>query len=737
MPMSTTIRRYAKRNLSPELQDSIVLNDLVLAGDVDGDTSIQLTGYRALGYEKSINEALVWMLENFSSATPPSKAIKGQLWFNDVDQVLYAYNGADYANGGDSTLLDDWIKPVDIQMSDLTSHLTDYNNPHQVTKTQVGLPDVVNGLQLLAANNLSDVPDAAIARDNLEIYSKDYIDANFVTIINGANASTVGGITANQFVRSDINDDVDGTLTYKNNTSISTLYDSGTPLTHKTTAVGDLGDVKIGFNKGKFTYAMTSGINFNELNTNTNKTDMFRLYRKTGNTGGNWRTTASIIGMVTESHDINEGGVYIGADGWSAANNDVLPFTKMLHVGVNNLSWGSDLVVTDAGFITRGNITPYDDSPVDASSGQSLGSSLNNFKSLYCRNINTSIINCYEDVINDITDASEISYRTNNTTDPHLKFTSLANLKIALGVGGSVVDGVAIGSIMYYPSMSLPTGGYLYCDGSEYLISEYPTLAALLGTTFGVAAAGKFKVPKLNGEFIRGYDATGIIDPRALGSWQEDEFKSHTHTIGHKTGITNLQFGNGIVIGGSTETSASGGGETRPRNVALVPMIKALSGSATVLNVVTQATESISGVAKVASQALVNAGTNHATFVSPLTLDTLLDSMRSTSAAVTYTGTAKYTLPHGLTSTPSRASVNIKLKVGQTDLSYPAGRSVVLANITDSTGGSFGVTVSWDATNVYVNVPVDGIRIISNDVSPVIGVISTVNKWELIATVNV
>ena len=47
------------------------------------------------------------------------------------------------------------------------AHVSDTANPHSVTKTQVGLSAVSNALQLVAANNLSDVTTVASARSNL------------------------------------------------------------------------------------------------------------------------------------------------------------------------------------------------------------------------------------------------------------------------------------------------------------------------------------------------------------------------------------------------------------------------------------------------------------------------------------------------------------------------------------------------------------------------------------------
>src|SRR5262249_10381650 len=49
----------------------------------------------------------------------------------------------------------------------VNDHVGDTNNPHEVTKSQVGLGNVTNDAQLAKANNLSDLTNAGTARTNL------------------------------------------------------------------------------------------------------------------------------------------------------------------------------------------------------------------------------------------------------------------------------------------------------------------------------------------------------------------------------------------------------------------------------------------------------------------------------------------------------------------------------------------------------------------------------------------
>jgi len=123
--------------------------------------------------------------------------------------------------------------------------------------------------------------------------------------------------------------------------------------------------------------------------------------------------------------------------------------------------------------------------------------------------------------------------------------------------------------------------GWLECNGQS--TAAYPNLSKIVGAA----------VPDLRGEFIRGWDhGRGVDGGRGLGSYQADEFRSHSHSIndpGHRHGIPTNNSGDGSGdqspdgTGVSRYTSyaatgitinASGGNETRPRNIALMYIIK-------------------------------------------------------------------------------------------------------------------------------------------------------------------
>ena len=62
---------------------------------------------------------------------------------------------------------------------------------------------------------------------------------------------------------------------------------------------------------------------------------------------------------------------------------------------------------------------------------------------------------------------------------------------------------------MAYAGLTAPPG-FLECDGSEASKSQYPNLANVLGTRFGTAAAGKFKLPNAEEAAIMGAGGTRV-----------------------------------------------------------------------------------------------------------------------------------------------------------------------------------------------------------------------------------
>ena len=179
-------------------------------------------------------------------------------------------------------------------------------------------------------------------------------------------------------------------------------------------------------------------------------------------------------------------------------------------------------------------------------------------------------------------------------------FDTLKELQNALGgdanfaatVAGKIAQAAPSGQIAFFAGNRAPTG-WLKANGAAVSRTAYAALFAAIGTTYGVGdGRNTFNLPDLRGEFVRGWDdGRGVDANRALGSAQGDEIKSHKHAM-PIAGNSDNMFENlserknlNITLVPDTDSNnvygfakgdytATGGAETRPRNIALLACIK-------------------------------------------------------------------------------------------------------------------------------------------------------------------
>jgi microcystin-dependent protein len=150
---------------------------------------------------------------------------------------------------------------------------------------------------------------------------------------------------------------------------------------------------------------------------------------------------------------------------------------------------------------------------------------------------------------------------------------------------------VPTGSVFMMATITVPSG-YLECDGAAVSRSTYSDLFSAIGETWGAGdGSSTFNTPDLRGEFVRGWasDRRGDgADPasdtgRAFASSQAEAFKEHRHTTSidnrsievSGTGSYSMGPGNRPQTAVSfTQMSLEGGTETRPRNKAMMYVIK-------------------------------------------------------------------------------------------------------------------------------------------------------------------
>jgi hypothetical protein len=93
--MAYTINKFNGEQL-------IVLDD----GTVDTSTSLGLVGRNYVGYGEIQNENFIYLLENFANDAPPSRPLKGQIWFNTTNNLAYVYDGNKWSVVGSAVVSD-------------------------------------------------------------------------------------------------------------------------------------------------------------------------------------------------------------------------------------------------------------------------------------------------------------------------------------------------------------------------------------------------------------------------------------------------------------------------------------------------------------------------------------------------------------------------------------------------------------------------------------------------------
>jgi microcystin-dependent protein len=107
---------------------------------------------------------------------------------------------------------------------------------------------------------------------------------------------------------------------------------------------------------------------------------------------------------------------------------------------------------------------------------------------------------------------------------------------------------IPAGAIMPYAGSTAPPG-WVLCDGTEYdgTLPEFVALYDAIGTSFGAGSgANLFKVPDLRGQFLRGLDPSGTVDPDGA-----------SRTVGSTQGTAIVPL-SGQVVPSTTSTSVNG-----------------------------------------------------------------------------------------------------------------------------------------------------------------------------------
>ena len=213
----------------------------VADGTVDTtSTSLTLIGKNYAGYGIFLNENYVQLLENFSNTTPPTAPLTGQLWYDNVNDILKIYNSdtniwkpisssitsSTAPSAAVSVTGDIWWDTTNAQLKVWSgsawitigpSYTSTAGTSGPVTQTildTLGSSHVVtqffisNSVIMILSKDSTFTPQTAIPGFSTIIPGLNLISASTLTgaQFTGATtgASTLGGFTASQFLRSDI-----------------------------------------------------------------------------------------------------------------------------------------------------------------------------------------------------------------------------------------------------------------------------------------------------------------------------------------------------------------------------------------------------------------------------------------------------------------------------------------------------------------------------------------------------
>lgn len=155
-------------------------------------------------------------------------------------------------------------------------------------------------------------------------------------------------------------------------------------------------------------------------------------------------------------------------------------------------------------------------------------------------------------------------------------------------------DDTPLGLLDFAAASAPPPGGYGFPHGTLLIRSEWPWLidfvassGALVNDSDRVGNEGcwtwgngatTFRTPDVRAEFFRAADyGRGVDVSRTPGSHQADQLRSHTHELsgGNQTATTATALDLWAKQQGYTlQSGATGGDETRPRNLAFPVFIK-------------------------------------------------------------------------------------------------------------------------------------------------------------------
>lgn len=228
----------------------------VADGTIDNSTDLTLIGKNYSGYGEILNENFVKLMENFASSSQPASPLAGQLWWDLSNNSLKVYTGSGFkiisgstasaSQPANATLGDLWFDTVNGQLRVYNGASWTLIGPSFTAGTGVSGAVIATVLDNTGASHV--IVQFFVNESIVAIISKDstFTPQNsitgFATINPGiqvssavvgagftgtaTNANLLDDLNSTQFVRSDANASMSGTLLVANDSGITVGQDS-------------------------------------------------------------------------------------------------------------------------------------------------------------------------------------------------------------------------------------------------------------------------------------------------------------------------------------------------------------------------------------------------------------------------------------------------------------------------------------------------------------------------------
>jgi microcystin-dependent protein len=508
-------------------------------GVVDtSNTSISLVGKNSVNFGEAQNNDFVHILENFANSVAPSNPLTGQLWYNSANNSLSVYS------------VGLWEPLAVVTYSAST--------PPSARLGNIWFDTTVNQLKINNGTTFDTIgPEAVAGFAKTRMASESVKDASGIShavIKCTLNGTVIAVLSADDF-----------DVSYDNSISGIPHVFSGITMNPGYTLKGyastsSQSNSLLGGNLTSYRSASTlaisnsiverdsfGGISVNTLTATT-------LYSSAGKITGVWNVNGTIVPLTDYGASLGSSDLH-----WSHVYSDIF----------------------DAGSVAANSITS-NNATITSLKFTTISDSANNSISVIDKDSTLSAVSDTR-----LSTQKAIKTYIDSAIASTLSAIQAANFSLQSQINAFV--NVPPGTILYHAGTTPPTG-YLIANGSTVSKNTYYNLWLALGgeaSPYGQTLQ-TFDLPDLRAEFIRGSDLGRGVDPnRTIGSYQSSQNLSHSHASAGGTNFIIYPAVSGQARqeqeqeGGpqsyssrTPNTDSSGGTESRPRNIALLPIIK-------------------------------------------------------------------------------------------------------------------------------------------------------------------